>query len=303
MLRKLKLSPALRVTLAAMLFSLVAIGTLLFAVYSMYWDALDVAAGHAEDMATLLSDDVANGVEAIDMALRDAVDIVATNTKGTSIAPDSVEELHKLLLSRRRALGSSEIVAVADDKGDVIAGSDDWVPAPINIADREYFTDLRSGSASGLVFSKPLFSRLDGAVKIFFARRIDQVDGQFLGVAFVGVKPAALFKHQTSLTAIGERSFSLFYADSTVAWREPEIPGVIGKRLPDAERWLKISGGWRRRLSFGRRRFDPQGKYIAVRQVPDLPLFVNVAVTDRAALKNWLRAPLRCSAAPSSVSL
>ena len=53
-------------------------------------------------------------------------DIVATNTKGASIAPESAEELHKLLLSRQRALGSSEIVAVADDKGDVITGSDDW---------------------------------------------------------------------------------------------------------------------------------------------------------------------------------
>ena len=146
---------------------------------------------------------------------------------------------------------------------------------------------MRDGPATGLIISQPLISRLDGAMSIYFARKIARPDGHFLGVAFVGVKPTALFKHHPSLTTIGEKTFSLFYADATIAWREPGGSGLIGRPLPHAERWLKAAaaGGGVYRSDGGA--FDPQGKYIAVRQVPDLPLFVNVAVTDRAALKNW----------------
>lgn len=286
MLAKRGATPLIRAAIVAALVALVSAATLGFAVVSMYQDAIDVATLHATDMATALAGDVGTAAKAIDVALRDAADVASSVMADKRIDAAAAEKIRRALVLRGDALDIARIVAVADEKGDVIASSGPKLSYRINIGDREYFKTLRDGATNGLAVSKPLVSRQSGALSIFFARRVEAADGRFLGVAFVSVEPPFLFRKHQTMTGIGERTYSMFYADSTVAFRDPPAGPMLGKPLPHAETWLKVAaagGGFYHSGGV----FDPYPKYVAVRPVAGLPLFVNVTIADASAFKTW----------------
>ena len=286
MLAKPGATPLIRAAIVAAVVALVSAATSGFAVYSMYHDAITVASLYATDMATILAEDVANTAKGLDLALRDGADIAGSTMARGKIDDETSPQIHRALALRIRALDIAQVVAVADEKGVVVAGSRSDFPIHISIADREYFTALRDDAAKSFVVSKPLANRIDGALSIFFARRIEGDDGRFLGVVFVAVEPSHLFQKHSTMTATGDRTFSLFYADSTVALREPATPSMTGKPMPDAETWLKVAAAGGGVYHSGGV-FDPYPKYVAVHRVPGLPFFVNVSVAEAAALKTW----------------
>ena len=81
-------------------------------------------------------------------------------------------------------------------------------------------------------------------------------------------------------------SFSLFYSDGLVAMREPDAGALVGERMPSVEQWREVAerGGG---IYHSPGVFDPYPKYVAVRRVADSPFFVNVGITDEAALAKW----------------
>ncbi len=270
----------------AIIFAVLASAVIAFALREMRADAIDTATVNAGDMATILAEDVANAAASLDLTLRDAADFAKTIVHGETISGDDAEIIRRELVSRRAAMARTDVIAVANASGDVVAAARDQVATKVNISDREYFAALRDERADGLFVSRPLISKSTGAWTIFFARRIEASNGRFLGVAFVGIEPAKLFRTHPDLTAIGKTSFSLFYVDGTVAMRDPDVGDLVGKPVPSSGQWQDVAarGGG---LYHSQGVFDSYSKYVAVRPVVGYPLFVNVGITDEAALAKW----------------
>ena len=263
-----------------------ALGILIYALLAMRWDALEVATDHATGMATALAQGVANSIATIDLVLRDAEDIVRVETDGEAINAEHAARIRQALKSRHEALPETELIAIANEAGDVVTGASDGLGRPINIADREYFQELRDSTLDHMAISKPLPNRLNGAMTIMFARRLKDKEGRFVGVAFVGISPQALFKGRQTPIADDDRSYSLAYADGLLALREPVGRLQVGQSIRTSSAWSEVAskgGGLFHTTSV----FDGLARYVAVRKVPGSPFFVNVGITDRLAFAQW----------------
>jgi diguanylate cyclase (GGDEF)-like protein len=270
----------------AILFAATATAMVGYAVWELRADAVAIATDHVSDMATIFSEDVQDTAGTIDLTLRDAIDVASSVTQGGPITEQNAEILRGALASRRLAIGRADVIAVANAAGDIVAAAHDRPHFPASVADREYFTRLRDDRSIGLLVSRPLVSRSSGRWTIYFSRRIEAADGRFLGVAYIGVEPAKLFRPHPEMTGNGAVSFSLFHQDGTIAVREPGGDAWVGKRITREAQWWDVAaqgGGLYR--SYGA--LDGHAKYVAVRPVDGYPLIVNVAVTEQAALAHW----------------
>ncbi len=270
----------------AILVAALAVAMIGFAVWELRADAVAIATSHISDMATILSEDVEDAADTIDLTLREAVEIASTATQGGPITAHNAEAIESALASRRLAAGRVNLIAVVNAAGDIVAAIHDRGHTSPSVGDREYFTRLRDDRSIGLFVSRPLASRSTGAWTIFFSRRIEAADGRFLGVAFIGVAPAKLFRAHPEMTGKGAVSFSLFHQDGTIAMREPGGGGWVGTRIArDAKWWDAAARGGGLYWSPGM--LDGYAKYVATRPVAGYPLVVNVAVTEQAALAHW----------------
>jgi two-component system cell cycle sensor histidine kinase/response regulator CckA len=71
-------------------------------------------------------------------------------------------------------------VALIDESGNRITGT--FPSAPVNLADREYFTFQRDIAKDTLFIGKPTTGRLTGEAAIHVSRRLSKPDGSFAGV-------------------------------------------------------------------------------------------------------------------------
>ena len=270
----------------AILFSAIAAAMVGSAVWELRADAVAIATEHISDMATILSEDVEDSVGAIDITLRDAAEATVHVTQDGPINENYAESLQAILASRRVVVTRADMIAVANEAGTIVAAARDQARSPQSVSDREFFVRLRDDRSLGIVVSRPMISRSSGAWTIYFGRRIESADGRFLGVVYLGIEPAKLFRQHPEMTGKGAVSFSLFHADGTIAMREPGGDAWIGKRIArDAEWWDVASRGGGLFLSPGV--FDGHPRYVAVRPVAGYPLMVNVGISEEAALAHW----------------
>jgi diguanylate cyclase (GGDEF)-like protein len=81
------------------------------------------------------------------------------------------------------SLPNTEIIRATNAAGDIIYGSDSPT-ALVNIADRDYFQQLKGDPSAGLLVLNPVIGRLDKKWGWSFVRRLNKLDGSFNGVVY-----------------------------------------------------------------------------------------------------------------------
>jgi diguanylate cyclase (GGDEF)-like protein/PAS domain S-box-containing protein len=173
-------------------------------------------------------------------------------------------------------------VHVADQNGNVMTST---LSGPVvNIADREHFRVHVDGRFNGMFISKPLLGRLSGRWSIQMTRRIESVDGRFLGVVIVSADPA-YFTDFYSEQQFGRHGLLSFVGlDGVVRGRR------IGDKvwfddtnsvseLPQALR--KSHDGVLDEVS----RIDGHRRWLAYAQLPGYPIVVLTGLDEREALE------------------
>jgi two-component sensor histidine kinase len=114
-------------------------------------------------------------------------------------------------------------------------------PAPrVNSGDREYFITLRD-RRTGPLLSRLLTSRVTGRSNIVLARRLEDTDGAFRGMAQAVLPPAYFLDFYRSLALPRGTEVTLFRDDRAVVVRYPAVPDELAVKL---DKWTAPPFGW-----------------------------------------------------------
>ena len=276
---------------AAALIALAVLATVL-TIVGLHNDATQDAERDAGNIATVLAEQTARSVQAIDVALielqgRVAAAGIATPDEFRAVfgSEEAFQALHDAMMrlseadvdhaDRRRRPDRQQFARLSDR-------------ATLDLSDRDYFVHARDHVSASLFVSKPLTNRATGSRAIVFSRRLESASGTFLGVAVVNVE-IGYFRHvYESISSLTDRAFLFTRSDGVVLVRHPEPRNGASERVPPQSPWYRTvaeGGGYFRTLGT----FDGFPRIVAVRPLAGYPLVVNVGIAEASALALWRR--------------
>ncbi len=236
----------------------------------------------ASDRAQQLAAAKALQVEALlagaDLALRQFRDQVAARR------PDLAEAT---VQSVRDALPEDAIgqFSMADATGTVVYPSSRMQgpgQAPLGVGDRDYFRVLAAGGGDRLHLSPTLQSRMTGQWVLPLSRPVLQ-QGQFAGVATMGLSPSYLADALARQQPSGHDVIALFHADGSYVARSTGLDKLLGTRVPQQRPFLQPDAppqGRFRQLA----QSDGRIRVYAWYRLDHLPLIVNVGLDEDSVL-------------------
>ena len=142
----------------------------------------------------------------------------------------------------------------------------------VNASDFSFFKIHQENCCLGLTITSPtLGRRVNGRLPIHFARRLDQIDGSFGGVAVVSVDPFYLAAFQET-AIIGEKDFITLNTQSGAA-----LTSKVGVKTENTPMFYAATPHFATRegsrLENGNRFNDHEDRYVAWKKVGDYPLY------------------------------
>ena len=259
---------------------------------TIWWlrsEAISEASREAGGLATVLAEQTNRSVQSIDLLLNEVHDRV--NQLGVRTQNDfrrllQGEDTYRLLTERMARLSHIATISLVDNHGVIVNSTIQWPMPPTDISDREHFQHVKNNNIQGIYISSPITDRFKGIQTIFFYKRVNDTNNEFLGIISIGVR-LNYFQHiYESIKALHDVSFLFLRKDGTVLVRYPDSNNRAGEKLPAGSPWhLLVSQGGGEYRSPGY--FDGIARQVAVRPLHDYPLVVNVAASEMAALATW----------------
>lgn len=259
---------------------------------TIWWlrsEAVENASQDASNLARVLADQTNRSVQSIDALIANVQGRI--EAKGTT-TPEAFRDLlksedtYRLLTDLKNHLTEVASITIIDENGLIINSTSQWPMPPMNLSDREHFKYLKSHDTKNIYISQLTLERISGSETLFFARRVNGANNEFLGVISIGVR-LSYFQHiYKSINSLVDMSFLFLRKDGTVIVRYPGVESRAGEKLPTESPWHSLvsgDGGIYRSPGY----FDGDARLVAVRPLRDYPLVVNVAVSEAAALSAW----------------
>ena len=181
-------------------------------------------------------------------------------------------------------------LCVVNAQGENVYGTGVTPDVRTSVTDRDYFVRLRDNPKEGLVISEPVVGRVSKKWSIILARRINQADGSFAGVAYGAI---ALDYFTKTFAAINlGKDGSITLRDENLAllvWypMPPDFENLIGKQNATSEltrlHQLKQNDG----IFRSARAFDKIQRTYSFHKVARYPLYVIVGQRPREYLAAW----------------
>jgi diguanylate cyclase (GGDEF)-like protein/PAS domain S-box-containing protein len=165
--------------------------------------------------------------------LADAFVLEARDLAETAGISQTREQLDARMADRVARARLLRFLFVADEAGQVVASSAAVPPDGVAVADREYFTRLRTSTDRAAVIGTLDRSRLDRSWSIRLARRVNRPDGSFAGivVATIDLDFFQAYYHMFDIGPGG--SILLLTVGGRLLAREPLPEAMVGVVRPD----------------------------------------------------------------------
>jgi diguanylate cyclase (GGDEF)-like protein len=280
-------------TLSSIAFGLIVLFVLAIGltIWGLRSDAIRDASNDTGNIAVVLSGQIARSIQSVDIILSDVNDLTKAQGPQTPDQTDRVlhsHDFYELLLAQLNRLSQANVVAVIDNTGKVANSTTQWPPTGTDVFDRDYFQHFKNEHDNGIYVSSLMRNRMSGARTVFFSKRINGPNQEFMGVALIGLPLSYFETIYKSITALRGQSFVLLQSNGTVLVRYPDAVDRNNQVMPAQSPWYQLvaaGGGSYRSPGY----FDSDARYVSVRPLQDYPLVVNVAVTESAALATWRR--------------
>jgi diguanylate cyclase (GGDEF)-like protein len=226
------------------------------------------------------ADDTFKAADSITSALVERIE-----TYGTG-APQ-LQRLHLYLEASAAQSPEFQALAVYDAHGGWVADSRKVFLPHINNADRAYFVFHRLHTDRGPHIGTPVISRATGRWVIPVSRRINDVRGNFAGIALATVEVDYFRQFYRKLDIGRDGSLALALDDGTLLLRRPFNDKIIGSSILNSELFQAFRSNGRLGTVFTTSVTDGVTRLNSYRGLDDYPLFVSAAFSKNEILSDW----------------
>ncbi len=240
-----------------------------------------------QNLARSLELSISKIIDKIDVALLGIVDEAEKQLAAGKINQQS---LNAFIALRHKRISELDNMRMAKPDGLISYGS----PAPAaplqTIADREYFIELRNNPKAGLVISKPVKGRITGKWVLIVARRVNNRDGSFGGVAYGSLTLEYLAKMFSSIDIGKHGSITMRDKDLAIVVRHPETNGVCSNiGMTNVSKLFRelVESGQTSKTYKAIYPVDNIERNYTYRKIADYPLYINVGQAPSDYLAPW----------------
>ena len=145
----------------------------------------------AQDLGSTLAASIAGSFQNIDLTLQAASDYLRNQPDLKKVDAQKFNATLSVLQSRVPAL---TLLRITDENGDVRFGSFTENTEVLNLADRQYFQQLKNTPNAGMLISEPVFGKFTKKWVVVCARRLTLAHGQFGGIVYGSIELDGLTK-------------------------------------------------------------------------------------------------------------
>jgi two-component system cell cycle sensor histidine kinase PleC len=289
-IRNAELAPRAGLTLIGSVLVVFTIALACLTIWNLRQNAIARAMQDANNMGVLLAEQNDRLAQAADLLLQETRDMVLASgvqTPEQFTTLMATRNVYDYLVSHLHNLPQADAISLIDQHGTTVNHSRNWPAPAVDTSGREYFTALRDRPRSNVFVGTPFHNLTNGGWDIPMARRIDGPHGEFLGIVNLAIQPR-YFENLFSrvVTSDGE-AIALFRDDGTLLARSPNLPDMIGQKLPAGSPWYTHAqaGGTYRTIGI----YDGVARIISVHRLDGLPLLVVVTTAEHVELADWRR--------------
>jgi signal transduction histidine kinase/CheY-like chemotaxis protein len=274
--------------------------------------AISEWSNHLENLSLILGEHAEETMTSADLILNSVVESVraAGITDEQSLRDKmSTQAVHQML--RDRASGSPQVesTSIVAANGDLINFARAYPPAPLNFADRDYFQVHAGAPGTDLFISAPVKSRGGGNWTFYLSRKLTGAQGQFIGIALVGIPCEFLGAFYDRINLGGKATINLLRSDLVRLARAPRRDESLGKKPEGGAAEAVIVKGRQMHgvAIIDSPRWSEDGRRVprmaASRVVDKYPLVVSLTITDEIFLGQWRRSALFIGAMSAASAL
>ncbi len=241
-----------------------------------------------KNTALILSEQIDRSLQAVDLVQSSVIEKI--QALGIASSEDfahrmSGEDVHVMLKTSISGVVQAYAISLINADGHLINFSRSWPVPEIDVADREFFTVLKSNPKLTSYISLPWHNRTDGAWTLFLARKVVAANGEFLGLV-LGAIELSYFEKIFDSVSLGEgSSITLFRSDGAMLTRFPQIESIIGKTYAFSVNAVLGNG------TSGTARFigeiGGKDRLLAAHRLAHFPIVLSVAEDTSATLAIW----------------
>ena len=241
-----------------------------------------------ESMTLMLGKSVAGMLEQTDIILIAMTSALERNADTSKTKAPVVDDLAQRLVQGVKHVSR---VGYSDAQGNL--GANTGYPrsgSAANIADREYFQELRANPDAGLVISKQIRGRIGGKLIVVYARAYKNGQGQFQGVVFASVELSSIsdvfanskLPSHAAVTLMSDKDYRILARHPA-----PSDPSTIGKRA-EAQTFIDLMQQGKPFVSFVETSpVDRLEKILGLRKLDDWPYFILLGLSKEVELAPW----------------
>lgn len=252
--------------------------------------ALDVAAqAQALSFVRLVQQHVSSTIERANLTLLNVAERVDERdfAAAQQLSVERRQALEEVLRRHQQRTEGVIVMAMADANGTVFANSVGAAPGR-SLAEDRYFRELKSAPRLRPIISEAIYSRIPGKWGIQIARRIDRADGEFAGIIVASMGLVENFESFYQTIDLGRGSFiTLRDADKRIMVRYPVVPEILGKTLVGNAASTLVDEGTLEGVVHSRSPIDQVERIVALRKVPDYPVYAAVGLSREAMFAAW----------------
>ena len=247
--------------------------------------SLQTAEANLARYSLMLVEEADRSFKSVDLVLSSIGDYLGRREVTDSASYQRImsdQATHLLLKEKITGLPQIDAVTMINAQGKLINFSRYWPIPDVNVSDRDYFKALKADPNLETFISAPIQNRGSGTWNIYIARRLNDPNGEFMGL-LLGAMSLQYFENFFASTSLGVgSSVSLVREEGTLLASYPRSEN-IGKQSSGSGQRALAAGGNIRDLSAN----DQTMRIRSARMLPNYPVLVEVAQTEDNVLRSW----------------
>ena len=251
--------------------------------------ALDEHLRGSDSMGVVLAEQTGRYVQIVDLIVQE----VRSKAAGPDFAtPEDFQRLmgtpaiQAYLVERVRNVPQAGAVAVIGADGIVVNRSRPGLRDRMDVSNRDYFIWCRDHDDPGIFIGALAAGRLTGEPSVYFARRVNGLGGNFLGVIVGVVDVKYLSDFYRAATEHVGMSVRLVRRDGSILIRYPNIANPFGARLPALSPWYgNVAEGGGNYVAASS--INGVRNLVSVHPLRDYPLVVDILQRESDVFAKW----------------